>query len=208
MNPANRIEKLARQLFSFLKPFIVAAVILVFLNITGLISSVSFASNWIILQTGLRDAGTTRTSEKEDASEQAFNFDFTIQDLEGNKIPFEQFRGKVIFLNLWATWCGPCRAEMPGIEKLYSKIDKSQIAFVMLSLDKDSDKNKVISYLKNKGFSFPGFMPSGYLPEQLKVPEIPTTFIISKDGKVIRKEVGSMRYDTPKFQKFLEGLSE
>ncbi|HWA34220.1 MAG TPA: TlpA disulfide reductase family protein, partial [Cyclobacteriaceae bacterium] len=133
---------------------------------------------------------------------------FTIQDLQGNKIPFEQFQGKVIFLNLWATWCGPCRAEMAGIERLYSKIDKSSIAFVMLSLDRDSDKNKVISYMQSKGFTFPGFMPSGYLPAQLKVPEIPTTFIISKEGKIVRKEVGSMRYDTPKFQKFLEGLSQ
>ncbi len=205
MNPVGRFARGAAQVIRVFKPFIIALVLLIFLRATGLISSVSHAANWMILQTGLKDAGTTESSASKDED---FNFDFSIQDLEGNKIPFDRFRGKVIFLNLWATWCGPCRAEMAGIENLYSKIDRSQITFVMLSLDKDSDKNKVITYLKNKGFSFPGFMPSGYLPAQLKVPEIPTTFIISKEGKIVRKEVGSMRYDTSKFQKFLEGLSQ
>lgn len=203
MNPVNRIGTTAGRLMSLFKPLIIVALLLVFLRVTGLMSFVSSAGNWVILQSGLRDA-----SDGKDAAEEEFNFNFTIQDLQGNKIPFEQFQGKVIFLNLWATWCGPCRAEMAGIERLYSKIDKSSIAFVMLSLDRDSDKNKVISYMQSKGFTFPGFMPSGYLPAQLKVPEIPTTFIISKEGKIVRKEVGSMRYDTPKFQKFLEGLSQ
>jgi thiol-disulfide isomerase/thioredoxin len=203
MNPNNRIGKATGRLITFFKPFIIALLLLMFLRLTGLSSYVSSASTWVILETGLKDA-----SGEKDATEEDFNFDFSIQDLQGNKIPFEQFRGKVIFLNLWATWCGPCRAEMAGIENLYSKTDKSKIEFVMLSLDRDSDKNKVISYMQSKAFSFPGFMPSGYLPKQLKVPEIPTTFIVSKEGKIVRKEVGSMRYDTPKFQKFLEGLSQ
>jgi thiol-disulfide isomerase/thioredoxin len=185
------------------KPLIIPIFLIALLQVTGGVSAISYASNWAILQSGLKDA-----SVDEETTDKDFNFEFTIQDLKGNKIPFSQYKGKVIFLNLWATWCGPCRAEMAGIQKLYSNIDTEKVQFVMLSLDKDSDKPKVISYMLNKGFSFPGFMPSGYLPEELKVPAIPTTFIISKEGKVVRKEVGSMRYDTPKFQKFLEGLTE
>jgi thiol-disulfide isomerase/thioredoxin len=185
------------------KPLIIPIFLIALLQVTGGVSAISYASNWAILQSGLKDA-----SVDEETTDKDFDFEFTIQDLKGNKIPFSQYKGKVIFLNLWATWCGPCRAEMAGIQKLYSNIDTEKVQFVMLSLDKDSDKPKVISYMLNKGFSFPGFMPSGYLPEELKVPAIPTTFIISKEGKVVRKEVGSMRYDTPKFQKFLEGLTE
>jgi thiol-disulfide isomerase/thioredoxin len=185
------------------KPLIIPIFLIALLQVTGGVSAISYASNWAILQSGLKDA-----SVDEETTDKDFNFEFTIQDLKGNKIPFSQYKGKVIFLNLWATWCGPCRAEMAGIQKLYSNIDTEKVQFVMLSLDRDSDKPKVISYMLNKGFSFPGFMPSGYLPEELKVPAIPTTFIISKEGKVVRKEVGSMRYDTPKFQKFLEGLTE
>jgi hypothetical protein len=78
----------------------------------------------------------------------------------------------------------------------------------MLSLDKDSDQAKVVSYLKNKSFTFNAFMPSGYLPEHLQVPSIPTTFIISPEGKVVKKEVGAVQYDTPDFLRFLEKLSQ
>ena len=77
----------------------------------------------------------------------------------------------------------------------------------MLSLDKDSDYAKIVGYVKTKAFTFNVYQPSGYLPTQLKVPSIPTTFVISKEGKIVKKEVGSMRYDTTKFQNFLEELS-
>src|SRR4051812_5908442 len=118
MNPSKRIEIIVIRLATFFKPFIIAVIFMTFLHVTGLFSSVSSASNWLILQTGLKDAGPTessgRTSDNKDATEEDFNFHFTLQDLQGTRIPFEQFRGKVIFLNLWATWCGPCRAEMAG----------------------------------------------------------------------------------------------
>lgn len=77
----------------------------------------------------------------------------------------------------------------------------------MLSLDKDADTPKIVDYLKKKGFTFNAYQPSGYLTKQLSVPSIPTTFVIARDGNIVRKEVGTVRYDTPKFQKFLEGLT-
>ncbi|HRI79080.1 MAG TPA: TlpA disulfide reductase family protein [Cyclobacteriaceae bacterium] len=201
MNNKDRSKKFILQVVNLLKPLALAAICVVLLQVTGLISSVSDLGNRAILMTGLKDASGEPADETED-----FDFQFTIKDLKENKIPFDQFRGKVIFLNLWATWCGPCRAEMEGIHDLYRKVDQSKIQFVMLSIDRDADRKKVIDYISKKNFTFPTYMPSGYLPSQLKVPAIPTTFIISADGKVIRKEVGSMRYDTQKFQKFLEGL--
>lgn len=137
-----------------------------------------------------------------------FNYDFNIKDLEGNKIDFGQFKDKVVFLNLWATWCGPCRAEMPTIQKLYDKIaDDPNVVFVMLSIDKDKDLPKVVRYLKDKGYTFNGYMPSGYLTEQINVPNIPTTFIISKKGKIISKEVGTTNFNTNRFYKFLKAES-
>src|SRR5882672_7703062 len=120
-----------------------------------------------------------------------FDYNFAIKDLDGNKLSFEQFKGKVIFLNLWATWCGPCRAEMPAIQELYDGIKKDSIVFVMLSVDKDQDKQKIIDYIGNKSYTFPVYQPSGYLPEQLRVPSIPTTWVISKDGKIMANEVGT-----------------
>lgn len=203
MDNKSRTKSIMAQTFSWLKPILLAGILLLFLQVTGLISAVSYVTQWSLLQTGLRDA-----DEETDELRTNFDYAFTIKDLEGNRIPFERFKGKVIFLNLWATWCGPCRAEMPGIQSLYDKVSKEDVVFVMLSLDRDEDQKKVVDYLSRRSFTFKAFMPSGQLPEQLQVPSIPTTFVISPDGKVMKKEVGSMQYDTPEFLKFLEKLAE
>ncbi|MBL7852726.1 MAG: TlpA family protein disulfide reductase [Cyclobacteriaceae bacterium] len=202
MDIKSRTKIMADRVFGWIKPFMLAGLVLLFLQATGLFTVVTYAAQWTLLQTGLGDADDEIVDEAA-----TFSYDFTIKDLEGNRIPFETFKGKVIFLNLWATWCGPCRAEMPGIQGLYEKVDKDKVVFIMLSLDKDADQPKVASYLKNKSFTFNAYMPSGYLPEQLQVPSIPTTFVISAEGKIVKKEVGAMQYDTPDFLRFLGKLS-
>jgi len=202
IHPKEYTKNIVFNILSSFKPVALAVLIIVFLQLTGLMSSVSYYSNWAVLQTGLKDA-----SAGSDPVVEKFDYTFTIKDLNDNKINVEQFKGKVIFLNLWATWCGPCRAEMEGIQNLYSKIDKEKVVFIILSLDKEKDKSKIVDYIKKKGFTFSAYQPSGDLPDQLQVPSIPTTFIISKNGMIVRKEVGGMRYDTSKFQKFIEELS-
>ncbi len=179
-----------------------AFAILFFLRVTGLLSGFSSATQSVVMETGLLDASVD-TKESE-----AFNYDFTIKDLNEDKIGFNQFKGKVIFLNLWATWCGPCKAEMQGIHELYKEVASENIAFVMLSIDKDNSKGKVVKYINDKGFTFPVYMPSGYLSEQLNVPSIPTTFVINKEGKIVAKEVGTTNFNTKKFKKFLVDLAK
>ena len=179
-----------------------AFAILFFLRVTGLLSGFSSATQSVVMETGLLDASVD-TKESE-----AFNYDFTIKDLNEDKIGFNQFKGKVVFLNLWATWCGPCKAEMQGIHELYKEVASENIAFVMLSIDKDNAKRKVVKYINDKGFTFPVYMPSGYLSEQLNVPSIPTTFVINKEGKIVAKEVGTTNFNTKKFKKFLVDLTK
>ena len=82
------------------------------------------------------------------------------------------------------------------------------VVFVMLSIDNDKDLPKVIRYLKDKDYTFNGYMPSGYLTEQLNVPSIPTTFVISKEGKIIAKEIGTTNFNTNRFYNFLKAESE
>jgi len=188
-----------KAILSYLKPFALALLAVVLLRTTGLMGGLSYITQSAMLHSGLLDAEAATYEKKTD-----FDFNFTIKDLAGQKKSFEEYRGKVIFLNLWATWCGPCRAEMPTIQKLYDKIESDKIAFVMLSIDEDVNKNKVAKYISDRAFTFPVFMPSGYLSQQLVVPSIPTTFVISKDGKILTKEVGTANYDTEKFRKFLE----
>ena len=187
----------------FLKPIVPALLVIVFFQATGFLGTVSYFTQSAALHSGFLNASA---EELENAP--SFDYNFVIKDLAGNKISFERYKGKVVFLNLWATWCGPCRAEMAGIQKLFDKMDKDKVVFVMLSIDEDKNKAKVENYIHNKAFTFPVFMPSGYLSEQLQVPSIPTTFVISKDGKIIKKEVGTMNYNNEKFKKFLEEKSK
>lgn len=185
-----------------LKTGLTLVILLVVLNYTGLIGSISSATQSAFLKTGLLDA------ELDDTKSEVFNYNFTIKDLSGKRFSFEQYKGKVVFINLWATWCGPCRAEMAGIQKLYESVAADSISFIMLSLDRDTDQEKVVKYVNTKGFSFPVYLPSGRLTEQLSVPSIPTTFVIGKDGKIVAKEVGTTNFNTDKFRKFLRQLSQ
>ena len=184
------------------KPWVAGIAILVVLRYTGLLSGISNLGGTTIMKTGAMDYEPAKASRKE-----VFDYNFSIKDLKGNAIDFNKFKDKVIFLNLWATWCGPCRMEMPSIQTLYSGIaDKDNVVFVMLSLDRDSHREKVVQFVESGAYTFPVYMPSGSLPELLQVPSIPTTFIISPDGEVASKNVGAANYDNDKVKKFLEDL--
>lgn len=164
--------------------------------------SVSYYAQSALVSAGFRDANTEALRSPE-----RFDYNFMVRDQRGTQRPFKDFRGKVIFLNLWATWCGPCRAEMPTIQSLYEQANRDSVVFVMLSVDDEEAEQKISRYIEKSEFTFPVYRPSGYLTEQLNVPGIPTTFIISKDGRIVGKEVGATNFNTPRFRKFLDKLS-
>jgi thiol-disulfide isomerase/thioredoxin len=196
-------EKLNKAV-QFLKPWLSAIVIILILRYTGLLAGMSELTGSVMMKTGVMDAGVEKVLKKE-----SFDYNFSIKDMKGNKVDFNQYKGKVVFLNLWATWCGPCRFEMPSIQNLQTSLkDNNDIAFVMLSLDRDEHQSKVINYIHDKEFTFPVFMPTGNLTNQLAVPSIPTTFVIGKDGTIASKKVGTANYDTDKFRKFLKELTQ
>jgi thiol-disulfide isomerase/thioredoxin len=172
------------------------------LYFTGLLSHIATFSQSMVVSSGLVNA------DVDDSMSEDFDFGFSIKDLENKEVSPEQFKGKVIFLNLWATWCGPCKAEMPSIQKLYDQVDHDKIKFVMLSIDREKDFHKVKKFVADRGFTFPVFASGGYMTDQLNVPSIPTTFVVSSEGKIVMKEVGMKNYDTQKFKKFLERLSD
>src|SRR6267142_2299688 len=191
------------KLIQFGKPAFIAIAIVLSLQASGLWGGVSFIGQSALLKAGLLNARLRGPSK----ATPNFDYNFTIKDLDGNRLSFAQFKGKVIFLNLWATWCGPCRAEMPAIQELYGDVNKDSIVFVMLSIDKDSDKEKIVRYMKNNAYTFPVYQPSGHLTKQLWVPTIPTTLVISKDGKIVAKEVGTTNFNTTKFKRFINELA-
>lgn len=129
------------------------------------------------------------------------NYDFSLVGLDGQKLQADELKSKVVFLNFWATWCAPCVAEMPGIHQLYQSVNPEEIAFVMVSVDENTEKLK--RFIERKGYTFPVYLPEGPLPDVYQTRSIPTTFVISPQGKIVFEEEGMANYDTEDFKNFL-----
>ncbi|HEX6915699.1 MAG TPA: TlpA disulfide reductase family protein [Chitinophagaceae bacterium] len=127
---------------------------------------------------------------------------FVVVDAEGKQIQLQSLKGKKIFLNIWATWCGPCRREMPSINNLYKSVDTSKVAFVMLSVDDKFEKAK--QYVQREKFSLPVYYPGENLPALFNVEGIPATFIFDGNGRLLKQIIGSENYDTDEFRKLLQ----
>lgn len=114
---------------------------------------------------------------------------FTLRDLNGKGVKLEDHRGKVVFLNFWATWCPPCREEMPSMEKLY--IEFRDRDFTMLAIDLREDTEKVRAFKERFELSFPILLDSdGSVGSRYGVRSIPTTYLINQEGYVIGAALG------------------
>ena len=198
----SKSKRLLLQLWKRLRPWISFALLIIILRYTGILGAFTSVTQKAVLATGALDADPAEYA----TSKESFDYNFSIKTLDGRDVDFNEFRGKPIFLNLWATWCGPCRAEMPSIQKLYEKVNKDSVAFVILSLDPEDQLQKVSKYVESKEFTFPVFI-AGDLPSQLQVKMIPSTFVVDKNGILAYKKSGMADYDTKQFKKFLDKLS-
>ena len=125
-------------------------------------------------------------------------------DEAGNRVSLSEFRGKPVFLNIWATWCPPCRAEMPGIQKLYSEIGNDQAEFIMLSTD--TDFAKALKFKEENGYDFPIYRLAASLPAALDTETLPTTYVFDKEGRMHMAHKGMAKYNSEEFKVFMRGL--
>lgn len=132
------------------------------------------------------------------------DLDWELINSKGEKVAMEEFRGKVIFINFWATWCPPCVAEMPGINSMYKDLDPNKIEVVMISLDRDFEK--AIKYKTSKDFDFQVYAPAGAIPPMYDSASIPTTFVIDSKGNLVFTHKGMADYDREDFKVFLKSL--
>ncbi|WP_170114164.1 TlpA family protein disulfide reductase [Pontibacter mucosus] len=187
------------------------------LYFTGLHTEAIGQVQRLLLATGIRNAEVPETLQNPDANavvEAAVAANptmagagFKLVDLNGKVTDFESLKGKVVFLNIWATWCPPCVAEMPNIQRLHDKLADENVAFVMLSVD-EGGVEKVKKYIDKKGYTFPVYMPASSFPQEFYSNAIPTTFIISPEGKIVAKQEGMADYDTKEVREFLVGLAK
>ncbi|NEM99064.1 TlpA family protein disulfide reductase [Pontibacter burrus] len=186
------------------------------LYLTGLHTEAIGQVQRILLATGIKNADVPETLQNPDAkavvdaaasaNPTMAGAGFKMVDLQGNQVNFESLKGKVVFLNIWATWCPPCIAEMPNIQRLHDKVASDKIAFVMLSVD-EGGMEKVKKFIDKKNYSFPVYMPASNFPREFYSEAIPTTFIIAPDGKIVAKQEGMADYDTPEVAAFLQQLA-
>lgn len=135
------------------------------------------------------------------------NREFYMADEGGNVISLQQFDGEVVFMNIWATWCPPCIAEMPSINKLYKKFgENDNVSFVLVSMDEDFEKAK--EFMDRRDFDMPIYHFRSKASGTYDSSVIPTSYVISADGKLMMEKRGLAKYDTPEFEQFLRELAE
>ena len=175
--------------------------VMALLYFTGLYSEVIGRVQQAVLLTGIMQPDTNIPINQQ----QTADYNLGLISFNNTEMNLDDLKGKVIFLNFWASWCPPCRAEMPTIQSLYNKMqNRKEIVFVMVSLDNDTSKAK--NFIKERGFNFPVYFSNGYFPKIYDSGTIPSTYVISKEGKIVAKEVGMADYNTHKFQSFLNRL--
>lgn len=167
------------------------------LYISGLHTEVIGQVQRLVLATGIMQPDLEE--ELEDAA-----YDLQLTNAAGRTIDFRQFKGNTVFLNFWATWCPPCVAELPDIEDLYLKKGQ-EIEFVLISVDKD--RKKALEFMEKKGYTVPVYFLASGLPGVYSSRTIPTTYLISPEGKIAVEQKGMAKYDTEKFRALLDTLN-
>ncbi|MDI7260769.1 MAG: TlpA disulfide reductase family protein [Thermodesulfobacteriota bacterium] len=134
--------------------------------------------------------------------------DFRLEDLSGKKVELKHFKGKVVFLNFWATWCGPCKEEMPSMEALYQKFREKNFVFLTISVDYE-DRKKVKGFIDKHHYTFPVLIDSKSLTLDLYgVKGIPTTILIDKKGRMVGRAIGPKDWKHPEIVNILNQLIE
>lgn len=145
-----------------------------------------------------------KDSNKDSEEDMIKALDFVLYDQYGNKHKLEDYKGKTVFLNFWATWCPPCREEMPYIEELYKEYNKNNDDVAILgvaspNIGNEGTKSDIEDFLKDQNYTFPVvFDDGGNLIYQYGINSFPSTFIIDKDGYLTQYVPGAMNKETMK----------
>lgn len=164
------------------------------------------AKSWMLKQfikTGIFSAKIEQKSASDSSSVLAMPL--TYEDEIGQFASTENMRNKIVFINFWASWCPPCRAEMPSMNKMYEQLKSNpNYVFVFINLDEKTDVGK--SYLEKNNLTIPLQRAKGFVPTDIYSGSLPTTVVLDKQGRIVMKHTGMADYDSKKFLNQLKEL--
>mgnify|MGYP000967414197 FL=1 len=140
--------------------------------------------------------------EKKENQTTLKSYEWKLKDENGNIFDFESVKGKVVFINFWATWCPPCIAEMPSIQNLYTDY-KDKVEFLLVTNDPYSEINE---FLSKNNYDFKILRPVTFNTSVFDVSTIPRTFLIDKTGKIIIDETGAANWNSDKVRLVIDNL--
>ncbi len=120
--------------------------------------------------------------------------DFELPDLDGENVKLSDYKGKVVFLNFWATWCPPCRGEMPAMESVYKELKDD--GFVILAVDLGEDGDTVQKFVEGNNLTFPVLLDkTSSVGMTYTASSIPTTYLIDRDGNILGRAIGAREWE-------------
>ena len=131
--------------------------------------------------------------------------DIDLKGINTSSTNLKNLRGKVLFLNFWGTWCPPCRAEWPTVQKLYD-LKKDKLEFVLIAMqDQEED---VKNFLKENNYTVPVYIAESPLDPKVLPVAFPTTYLIGKDGRILKKEDSSMDWSKNSVLEFIDNVTK
>ena len=138
-----------------------------------------------------------------DEMPQLASYNWQLKGLNTDNYQFEEARGKVVFVNFWATWCAPCRAEMPMIQKLYDDY-KDKVEFIFVTTDTETE---IRDFFAKNSYELPSYNSLTAAPEVFrKTNSIPASYLVDKSGKVVIDKVGAADWNSKKIRSLIEEL--
>jgi len=164
-----------------------------------------FIPQQINAQVSQETANLLRNAKIQVLNQRADPQDFTLPLLNGGNAALSNYKSKIVILNFWATWCPPCRAEMPSMETLYRRFNTQGLE--ILAVDIGEKANTVQQFIQNNKYTFPVMLDSSKRISGIYgIEAIPTSYILDREGKIIARIVGSIHWDTPEVIAAFEAL--
>ncbi len=133
------------------------------------------------------------------------DYGWAVKTLDGERIEMAEFRGRPLFLNLWATWCPPCAAEIPHIDALYRRMEGRGVTFLAVAVD---STEPVRRFVAARDLAVPVYVADGPLPAAIRPTDFPATYVVSAGGEVVFRHTGIARWDDASVVEFLEALAQ